>query len=806
MEALSELVDEIEAEQERGMVPAFKVFRSILNQPSLLTISSANAVNLSQSTNGFTTFQVNLPRPIFDVESIQLVNANLPQCSPNVPDTTCVFWYYRLSQYSGVVPNTNNLYYVRLLPSTYKPETILNSSNYGFNRTFVSYPDLATELALCCSNDLAYYNYSQCVSNYFYTDNQYTVNFIPSDISLTYNSRFNKFQMTGSNAFTQFATKGWASSNTYASNDIVYYSNAQSYPNLASYQSLVNANSNQNPFTATAYWKRVYTDIVRVYNSNTPYRQGAIVTNTTGTTLYQAQYQTIGLSYTNTPSTYSSSTAYGFGDLVTYLGTNYTNISPSSNVSPSNVSYWLPTAYSSGVSYPTGFVATYSSQYWVSIQPVLNRAPPNSAYWSNIGTGIWATYTTSTSNPNYRYLSAGFTDPNLNLNQGPVGIPNTQAYYSSEELNWSPYALYESGAVVRYNGVSYGANVQNLNYTPFDTAGATAWSSTRIYEAGVVVSFNTLYFLSSRRSQGQIPSIFSTYWTEQLWTPLIASDWVSTTTYGLGAMVRVNFNPAGSTPFYAVFLSLIAGNVGNNPLDANNNTNGYWRYNDAPTVSLNAVSSDFDIQEIFSSGSNTNLITRFPSGVSGQPFVSPPRRTLNSLMGFTWNGIMNPSSVSTATIQSITGTSYLIQTQSVDLFNRLRPIPDYTIVTTDSYSNVLLGANARTSTVTQVYTADGYANLNFSSIISLYTTIASASTMDTDRNTNLLATCPMNCVNLGVSFFEPKIANEILVRGVQLDTISISMFDEFGDAYVVTNNGVVTITLRLTYKDRLHIK
>jgi hypothetical protein len=128
------------------------------------------------------------------------------------------------------------------------------------------------------------------------------------------------------------------------------------------------------------------------------------------------------------------------------------------------------------------------------------------------------------------------------------------------------------------------------------------------------------------------------------------------------------------------------------------------------------------------------------------------------------------------------------------------------IVNSNSYSNALLGANGRTSTTTQTYTADGYANLNFSSIISLYTTIASASTMDTDRNTNLLATCPMNCVNLGVSFFEPKIANEILIRGVQLDTISISMFDEFGNAYVVTNNGVVTITLRLTYKDRLHIK
>ena len=796
----------MEAEQERGMIPAFKVFRSILNQPTLLTISSANAVNLSQTTNGFTTFQVNLPRPIFEVDSIQLLNANIPQCSPNVPDTACVFWYYRTSQYSGVVPNTNNLYYVRLLPSYYKPESILNSSNYGFNRTFVSYPDLATELALACSNDLAYYNFSQNVSNQFYPANQYEINFIPGDISITYNSRFNRFQMTGSNAFTPFATKPWSNATTYASNDIVYYSNAQSYPNTATYQSLVNANSNQNPFTATAYWKQIYTDIVYPYGSTTPYRKGAIVTYSNN--LYQAQYQTIGLPPTNTPAGFLSTYSYGFGDLVSYLGTNYTNISPSSNVAPSNASYWLPTAYTSGTTYPTGFVATYSSQYWVALQPVLNRAPPNSVYWSNIGTGIWATYTTSSNNPNYRYLSAGFQDPNIISNQGPYGIPNTIAYYSSEELNWSPYALYEYQSIVRYNGVSYQANTQNLNYVPFDVAGAVAWSSTRTYEAGVVVLFNNLYFISSQRSQGQIPSIFSTYWTEQLWFPLTANVWSETTTYGLGALVKVNFNYAFPElpPFYANFISLITSNLNHNPLDANNNTNGYWRYDDAPTFSLNGITTDFDMLEIYPSGSNTNLSLRFPSGIAGQPYDAVPRRTLNSLTGFTWNGVMNPSSVASATTSTITGTSFAIQSQSVDLFNRLRPIPDYVVISTDSYSNVLLGANARTSSVTQTYTADGYANLNFSSIISLYTTIASASTMDTDRNTNLLATCPMNCVNLGVTFFEPTITNEIFIRGAQLDTISISMFDEFGNAYVVTNNGVVTITLRLTYKDRLHIK
>ena len=825
MEALNELVDEIEAEQERGMVPAFKVFRSILNQPSLLTISSANAVNLSQTTNGFTTFQVNLPRPIFEVESIQLVNANIPQCSPNVPDTACVFWYYRTSQYSGVVPNTNNLYYVRLLPSYYKPESILNSSNYGFNRTFVSYPDLATELALACSNDLAYYNYSQNISNFTWTANQYQINFIPGDISITYNSRFNRFQMTGSNAFTPFATKGWASSNTYASNDIVYYtvpddSTTQPTPYTATYQSLVNANSNQNPFTATAYWKQIDTDIVQPFDSNTPYRKGALVRNSTGTIIYKALYQShlFDPRSANPVYSYNSNYNYGFGDLAIYGSGSpsnvYTNIYPSSNISPSDSNYWLRTYWSNTTTYPQGFITYYAtdSNYYVSLIPNnVGAIPPNiPTAWSNIGTSLWTTYTTSPSNPNYRYLSAGFNDPNVSSNQGPTGIPNTTSFTSSEELNWSPYALYETGALVRYSNSTYLAQIQNLGYVPFDiSASLPAWSSTTRYSPGYVVTFNNLNFISTQNSLNQPPSLFSTYWTQQQWTNLVSLSnytgaWNSNTSYVSNDLVSYSDPQTQMSVIYKCNYS----NTGRNPSAFTSKyPTQYWYYYDSPTLSLAPISAQFDLQEIFvgNSGSNSYL-GPFPSSIAGQPFANPVRRTLNSLTGFTWNGVMNPASINSATTPTLVGTSFAIQSQNVDLFNRLRPIPDYVIVNSNSYSNALLGANGRTSTTTQTYTADGYANLNFSSIISLYTTIASASTMDTDRNTNLLATCPMNCVNLGVSFFEPKIANEILIRGVQLDTISISMFDEFGNAYVVTNNGVVTITLRLTYKDRLHIK
>jgi hypothetical protein len=326
---------------------------------------------------------------------------------------------------------------------------------------------------------------------------------------------------------------------------------------------------------------------------------------------------------------------------------------------------------------------------------------------------------------------------------------------------------------------------------------------------GQIVSFNSLYFIATQNSIGQPPSLFSTYWTQQQWTNLLYSvsyqgPWSSNTNY-LSNDVVSSYDPQTQNNNLYVCLS---NNISKDPTAFSSfYPTRIWVYFDTPTLSLNPISAQFDLQEIFTGDSGSNsFLQEFPSSIAGQPFTNPVRRTLNSLTGFTWNGVMNPVSVLSATIPTLTGTSIAIQSQNVDLFNRLRPIPDYVIVGSNAYSNALLGTNARTSTTTQTYTADGYANLNFSSIISLYTTVASASTMDTERNTNLLATCPMNCVNLGVSFFEPTITNEIFIRGAQLDTISISMFDEFGNAYVVTNNGVVTITLRLTYKDRLHIK
>jgi hypothetical protein len=119
MDEYDALIEEIE-EQEQFRPTDFK--KAMLNQPNLVSVSSVNgeyeAGNpTAYSDVGYYSFRVNLPRPILDVDALQLLSCNIPQANANIPDSACVFWYYRLSGYSGVVPNPNNLYMVRLLTS-----------------------------------------------------------------------------------------------------------------------------------------------------------------------------------------------------------------------------------------------------------------------------------------------------------------------------------------------------------------------------------------------------------------------------------------------------------------------------------------------------------------------------------------------------------------------------------------------------------------------------------------------------------------------------------------------------------------
>jgi hypothetical protein len=100
------------------------------------------------------------------------------------------------------------------------------------------------------------------------------------------------------------------------------------------------------------------------------------------------------------------------------------------------------------------------------------------------------------------------------------------------------------------------------------------------------------------------------------------------------------------------------------------------------------------------------------------------------------------------------------------------------------------------------FTANGYANLVYTSVVAIYGSIAGARTLDTQRNTSLLGMTSMNADNLGVSFYGNYIDSELIANEEDLYSISIQLYDEFNEPFVLTNNAVVTLTFKMTYKNK----
>jgi hypothetical protein len=729
---IAQIVQDIENEQALGRVSGVQVFRSTLNQPALISISSANSTDVG-TTDGYYTFNINLPRPALHVGTLQLLDAVIPLPTANIPDTACTFWYYRLSAYSGLNPNPANLYFNRLLPSYYKQELIINPSNYGFNETFNTYSNVATQLALANSNDLAANN--QLIA---YLNGQPTtatsnlIQYIPNDISLTYDSNINKFQFTGQNATTPFATTAWSNATTYASNDVVYFSNSNTIPNTATYQSLQAANSNRNPYTQTTWWKRIYTDIVKAWDIDTQYRQGQLVYYAATDRIYVAQYDT----HLNGPSTdalqtWSALRYYQLNDYVIFVGNaqGYRCIRPNTAIDPTSVSgpsYWTRAEWNNLSIYPINcriYHTATNKVYQSLIANNLNNTPGSSTAWKDIGTAVvWIYRAPNTFEPNYRYVPTGYNDSNVLLNQ------------ATGKLQWSPFAVYEAGATIQYGGVDYTALQQNQNYIPFPITSYTTWSATANYAIGSVVSYtapssSAQFFLAIAASLNQYPSGGSAFWQPQLWT-----------------------------------------------------TSGV-----APIVGLNAISSTYDF--MFVNNGTTRL--GFPYGIPGQPFNPAPRRLLNSILGFTFNGQFPPL----AFYVDPFGTS--VPQVAFNYYRRMRPIPLVALFGGEE----VLGTNYIQSATTQTYTAEGYANLVYTSIVSVYATVVGSSTLNTQRNTNLLGIVNMNAANLGVGFHQNYMDDALKVFHNDIYTIGIELRDEADEPYILTNNAITTFTMKLTYKE-----
>jgi len=805
MDQVAEVVADIEAEKARGIVPGVKIFRSMLNQPALVSINSANATSVS-SQNGFSTFTVNMPRPLLEVDTLQLLNSVIPLPTTNIPDTACAFWYYRLSAYKGQAPNTDNLYYNRLLPSYYKPENINNPLTYGWNRTFTTYADCATQLALAGTRDLALDNQTGFIG--VLTDQTpytfYQIPYLPADVSITYNSNYNKFQLTGNNVLLPFATTAWADDETYAIGDVVFFYDANTNPNRATYQSIQDDNLNHIPVDTgevppllnSAWWKQVYTDIVGEYDDTVFYRKGSLAYSPTTDPpgIYRALWDTHasgGPLTTTTSRVWDITAIYFTNDIVSLSGDLYVCVVPNRAISPDGIvgpQYWNYYIWSGSTTYNSGayIYASGTNKWYKSLTSNNNgNLPTETRFWEELGQEAWELYEPTAQNPNYRYLATGFNDPNVVLNQG------------TGQRQWSPYALYEAGESVSYGGLDYYALKQNRDFVPFFNAGGSNYVATKQYNIGDKVAYvpqnsaTTFYYLCIKANKGEIPSTGSAFWRQNVWGSAV-SNWNISTYYVVDSQVK----------FGGKYYESIVASAGKNP--AQNPAfwaERIWITGASPIIGLNAISSALDMVENYVEDGFRYTDAPFPEGIPGQPFNPAPRRLLNSILGFTWNGqIPDPAILQTLVEYDpvVYGTVALIGNTGVTLYNRVRPIPPYVLSTSVAGD---LGVTARPSTTSTVYTAEGYANLVYTSVVSIYSTIVCGSTVNTQTNTNLLGIVGMNAGNLGVAYFQNVIDDALKLYQNDIYTISIDLRDEMDEPYYLTNNAVCSFTMKLTYKE-----
>lgn len=697
------------------------------NQPNLITISSVNKTNENNDYSpyyqtAFNTFQVNLPRPILDVKALQLLSTNIPQCNNNIPNTACVFWYYRLSEYTGLTPTLNNLYYVRLLPSFYKQEYIYQPSQYGYNQTFSNYNSLNTQLVKSCATDLLLNNYDQLVEDDPITYTGKYVPFLPYDVSITYDASINKFKMTGLNTKVGI--------NTYSS--------------------------------------------VAVYNI------GDIVVDAGRTKAYVSLAASLGLAPATTPSAWVSGGTYDAYNIVSYAGKNYQSKAfqdPSTTPPDEDPANWdwitgdiwrrayvdIIDEWSSTATYSAGIIVAYYGDTYKALVQNTNETPDNETYWVLVDYTNW-----------YKYLITGYDDPNVAIMQGEFF-----------DLEWNAYTTYTENEIITYKGRSMKALYTNRNFIPEIPLG-TMWDSGTAYITNDYVYYGSIVYQAIVGNTNKVPLNNLAYWK-----PLGKNtpEWNILSIYSINDYVYLGNE---------IFKSRINSNVGNTPSTSPTDwevagLTDAWEFNEdgyALRSGLYGLTSAYDMTEFIG---NSAIISNFPYGVGGQPYNPNPKRLLNSVLGFTWNGQFTPSDF--ANIGEY-DRAVLTQTKFPLLYNHLRPVPTYIVSIP-----VVLGFSADAAASTSLtYTADSYCNLVYSSIVNIYANVVGASAVDTQRQSGLLAITSMNCGNLGVAFWDNYIDNPLMKVEGDIYTLVIEFRDEFDEPFMLSNNAVATLVFKATYK------
>lgn len=179
--------------------------QSRVNQPERVTIRSDDD-DTTANNQFFNQFSVNLPTPVLDPFSADIIRATIPNAQINIPDHTLFFWYHKLDTETQT-PSSSTLKCVRLYPSWWKnPDSY---TTFEKNRYYLDPSDFVASLNNATTSD----------------DVTYNPYWVASDITFAYDSTTKKISFSGNDAGKWYAPAGWNDPNirtVLAANPITY--------------------------------------------------------------------------------------------------------------------------------------------------------------------------------------------------------------------------------------------------------------------------------------------------------------------------------------------------------------------------------------------------------------------------------------------------------------------------------------------------------------------------------------------------------------------------------------------------------
>ena len=746
VDALRAILDNLEMEQS---MKNKNESISYINQPEKIAISSNNGEQAQVTYNGqyqnaFYNFTINLPRPALGVKSLELLSVNIPQCQVNLPDESLIFFYYKLKTATNADNSQTVLVDRPGISGANRNMHFVRLLPSYYKKEFVqNYPTLGFNRTFTNYADLAIELEKACANDLLLekTPGILQGEFIPNDISIVYGEISNKFVLVGNNTDEVWTPDAFIlnPATLYQVNNIVTYNEVNYISRL-----------NNNPVNAAL--------IIYHYTIEQEFKKYNIARD--GETFYTAVADSQGADVTNTtyflPSEYDPAVNYGdarIGFNCIYNELWYVSIFPDANtgnqpdISPS---FWRLQPYSG-----TGAVVLKIYD-WTSLGYYVAN---NVAFYE----GLY-----------YRAITAQEFVP-------PTGDPLSSTYwaiinYDDIPATYIPSRWRNDVANVAFNTVYSAADAlyytciaSNTGIDPTDPVeGPNYW---------IPSGWNSVVNYSTVSPEGGLTN-FPVYYEDK---------WYSST----GLIVNLNKTPTQKAYW----------NDGTGVMN-------WWEIYENATFGHTYLSAGYEDPNVFEFADDIQQLSRLYDfdfaelGLGGglALFSIPPQpiaqyQTLNLRLGFTWDGVYSWDGNTILT--GISKNVYRDGSIPAMLFNRLRPVPLYQVSGLSGGVATIPYGDPYNATA---YTADGFANLVYSSIINIYTNIVGPSTTDTERNINLLDTVPINCANLGITFYNPVISNKLTKIPNDVYSVYFEFRREDGEPYYFSNNAIITLTLGLTYK------